>query len=124
MLSIAERERIVPLVLETQIGTPRAKTPELVLSPRELDFPGNAEGAQGRYFVESIDCERVEPPFPMRGLHPEKPLVFCALGSQGNSCYTDSASFFEMVLGVMARRPEWQMVLATGPGLETGGFNP
>src|SRR5262249_15015341 len=96
--------------------------PELVLCPKQIDFPGNVAVGQARYYVESIDLDRAEAPFQWESFAADKPIIFCALGSQGNSCYLQSKSFFEMVLRVMSRHENWQMVLATGPGLSPKEF--
>jgi MGT family glycosyltransferase len=92
------------------------------LCPRQIDFPSSVGVGQVRYYVESIDLDRAEAPFPWERFAPDKPILFCALGSQGNSCYLQSKSFFGLVLRVMSRHENWQMVLATGPGLSPKEF--
>jgi zeaxanthin glucosyltransferase len=87
--------------------------PELILFPQALDFP-RPERLDRRYAEAAIDLERLGEAFDWRAIDPRKPLLYCALGTLGYLRRPQLQRFFATVLAVMARRPDWQMVLATG----------
>ena len=91
---IAHRSGVKSLLLNTQLfnlwEAGETKTPlfaplmqmtELVLCPKEFDFP-RAQRRKACHYVEaSIDLERKEPDFPWQRLDPSKRLIFCSLGT-------------------------------------------
>lgn len=85
--------------------------PELVLSPEALDFPRPRQPL--RHFVESLDVARSEPAFDWERLPKDKPLVYCALGGQLYRA-GDTPGFLKRVVAAFAKRPELNLVLATG----------
>ncbi len=85
--------------------------PEIVLCPQAFDFPRPAR--PDRHYVESIDLTRSEPEFAWGGLSPDKPLVYCALGSQRYRA-GDVPAFFRRLISVFRGHPEWQLLLAVG----------
>jgi UDP:flavonoid glycosyltransferase YjiC (YdhE family) len=106
-------------------GDPADELPVLCLCPRDFDLPGTA-GQTGRYYVEpSIDLERREPgPFPWDRLDPERPLIFCTLGSHCED-YKESEAFFRTVIEAMRQKPDWQLLLALGnPHVDPGTLHP
>lgn len=90
--------------------------PELILFPRELDFP--QPDRPDRYYLEpAVDVQRIEPPFAWERIDPEKPLLYCALGTLEYLRPAEKRRFFAQVIAMMVRRPDWQMVLAVGKDL-------
>ena len=84
---------------------------ELVFCPKEFDFPRPEDPL--RHYVESIDTARSEPPLQWEHLGDDKPLVYCALGGQLYRA-ADTPRFLRRVVKLFARRPELNLVLATG----------
>jgi MGT family glycosyltransferase len=85
--------------------------PELVMCSPALDYP--RPPAPWRHYGESLWLERREPEFPWQALDPDRPLVYCALGSQIHR-EAGARRFFSELLAVAAHRPEWQMVITLG----------
>ena len=96
--------------------------PELILCPREFDFPRPVGGDPGVHYVEPlVDTERVSGEFPWQALDPSKKLVFCTLGSQSHM-YPKALPFFQAVIDAMRAAPDCQLVLAIGRSLDPAGF--
>jgi UDP:flavonoid glycosyltransferase YjiC (YdhE family) len=104
-------------IFDTETAGSVLKQPTLVLCPAEFDFP-EATKRNGDHHVEaSIDLERSElRPFPWGELDESKPLIYCSLGSHSNQ-YGQSRDLFLAVIDAIERKPEWQLILATGRGL-------
>jgi zeaxanthin glucosyltransferase len=94
---------------------PSLRLRQIVLCPRAFEFP-QAQGAPELHFVgPCVDLNRREPDFPWERLSPDKPLVYCSLGS-APQLRPHLGRFLESVLGGMKARPQWQWVLSTGEG--------
>jgi zeaxanthin glucosyltransferase len=89
--------------------------PELVLCPREFDFPQVEENPDRHYVGAGVDLERREPDFPWDRLSSSKPLVYCSLGSAPQN-WPHFPRFLSSVLDAMRIHPEFQWVLSTGKG--------
>jgi MGT family glycosyltransferase len=99
---------------------PSLKMPELILCPREFDFP--REDRKERYYVEAcMGSETGGDPFPWDRLVDDKPLLFCTLGSQSHQSRV-AKRFFQTVIDAIAAREEWQLVVATGEFLSVDDF--
>jgi zeaxanthin glucosyltransferase len=95
--------------------------PEIVLCPQAFDFPRPARAE--RTYVESIDLARNEPAFTWDALGEgrgftheqasERPLVYCALGSQRYRADV-VPMFFERLVRAFRERPGLQLLLAVG----------
>jgi UDP:flavonoid glycosyltransferase YjiC (YdhE family) len=104
----------------TDLVAPKLLLPELILCPREFDFPTIAK--PGRYYIEaSIDVQRPEVPFPWERLD-NRPLGYCALGTLPCLKQKEYLSFFQTVIEASNIRPDWQWVLSVGPILSEGDF--
>jgi zeaxanthin glucosyltransferase len=96
--------------------------PELVFCPREFDFPRPTLST--RHYVESLDSARQEQPdFPWQALHPERPLVYCALGGQLYRA-RETPKFLKRVVAAFAQRPTLQLVLASGKHVKPEALAP
>ncbi|MDB4987995.1 MAG: hypothetical protein JWN04_3173 [Myxococcaceae bacterium] len=91
--------------------------PELVFCPQAFDFPRSVHAA--RNYVESIDLTRSEAEFAWGGLSTEKPLIYCALGSQRYRA-DEVPAFFRRLIRVFQRQPGWQLLLAVGQHVRPG----
>jgi len=86
--------------------------PELVLCPKEFDFPHAVTPQAHRYHIEaSIDLERKDIPFPWERISAGKPLIYCSLGSQP---FRGRQEVFQPIIDAMKDRKDWQMVFTTG----------
>jgi zeaxanthin glucosyltransferase len=85
--------------------------PELVLCSPALDYP--RPPVPWRHYGESLWLARSEPDFPWQALDPDRPLIYCSLGSQAHRA-PGARRFFAEVVALAARKPEWQLVIAHG----------
>jgi len=102
---------------------PRLRQRELVLCPREFDFPRGRE-PEGACSVEaSIDLHRRDVEFPWERLRDDRPLVYFSLGSVVTFKFRAKASrLIQIVLDVLAARPGLQGVVPIGRQLDPAGF--
>lgn len=105
----------------TDMLAPKIRLTEIVLCPKEFDFPG-AEHV-GRYYVgASIDLDRQEPAFPWQEIDADKPLIYCALGSLEFLSNQERTAFFHVVIDTARQHPEWCWVIALGDQLNVNQF--
>src|SRR6266545_4381752 len=93
------------------------RMPELIQCPRELDLPREgAEEPEVHYIEASVDLSRREDRgFPWERIDPGRKLLYASLGSQSFMAGREAAvGFLRAVAEGAARRPDWQLVLATG----------
>jgi len=102
---------------------PLMNLPELILCPQEFDFPDAKRRSITHYVEASIDLGRKSVAFPWHKVDPDKPLIYCSLGSQSH-LFNGYMEFLQTMIDVMERRPRWQLVLAIGAGLEAEEFQP
>ncbi|HEY3439517.1 MAG TPA: glycosyltransferase [Paludibaculum sp.] len=91
---------------------PHLMLPEIVMCPRAFDFGGAGVAGQ-RYLGGMVDAGRLEDSSLLEGLDPEKPLVYCSLGSDAHF-YPHSEHFFRTVCAAAELRRDWQWVLSAG----------
>jgi zeaxanthin glucosyltransferase len=88
----------------------RLTLPELVLSPREFDFP-SAIQANSRCYVGACVAEnRQDIEFPWQKINPHKTLIYCSLGTYCNR-YQQAEKFYQVVIEAFMQRPNWQLIL-------------
>jgi MGT family glycosyltransferase len=102
---------------------PLSELPELILCPREFDFPGAARKKNCYYIEASIDLERRDAPFPWHEVEGGQPLVYCSLGSQSH-LIEGSGAFFRALVEAFAADPRRQLVLAVGSNFKVEEFRP
>lgn len=101
---------------------PSRTMPELILCPQAFDFPHPTDDLEGCFFVEpSLDDAPTATDFPWDAIDPQKPLIFCSLGSQSH-IFRHGRRFFQHVLDAFATRPAWQLVLAVGQHIDPRAF--
>jgi len=90
---------------------------ELVQCPSELERPENLHVDPEVFYIEAgIDLERRDDRgFPWERLDAGRRILYCSLGSQTYLGGKEKAvAFLRAVAAGAARRPDWQLVLATG----------
>ncbi|GAA5528859.1 nucleotide disphospho-sugar-binding domain-containing protein [Herpetosiphon gulosus] len=113
-------DMVVPAALFPRLR-PQLEIPELVLCPQVFDFP-RPSVEQGIFYCEpSIDLDRQEAAFDWSQIDPNKPLIFCTLGSQSH-IYKPSRRFFQTVIDIMRSRPDWQLIMALGQKFQAHEF--
>ncbi|MGZ4969985.1 MAG: glycosyltransferase [Methylobacter sp.] len=106
----------------TDMLAPKLKLTEIVLCPKEFDFPG-AERI-GRYYVgASIDLDREQSVFSWERIDVNKPLIYCALGSLECLNIQDRIIFFQVVIDTAKQYKEWCWIIAIGEQLDVKQFN-
>lgn len=110
-----------PLVDRNAIPSYILRLLEIVLCPKEFDFPHAAK--PGRYYVEaSIDVDRDEPPFPSEIVSGTSPVVYCALGTLRWFPQSRYRAFYQAVIEASRSRPDWQWVVAVGDSFSVRDF--
>jgi UDP:flavonoid glycosyltransferase YjiC (YdhE family) len=100
-----------------------AQVPELVLCPREFDFPQAAANNKRRYYLgASVNLQRREAPFAWHQLDAHKSLIYCSLGSQPEAC-GGAKRFFQTIIEAMVGLPHRQMILTMGAHLNPFDFH-
>lgn len=112
-----------PWVDRPEVYAPLLNTTELLLCPREFDFPGTKRREESHYVEASIDLERGEDPFVWEQFDDARPLVFCSFGTQSH-LIPGSTRFFRATLDALAARPDWQLLLAAGSRLGPEALRP
>lgn len=98
------------------------KLPELILCPKEFDFPQSVDPDRPvRYIEASIDLERKEQPFPWRLVERNRPLIYCALGSESR-LYSQSKQLLQMVMDAVSTASSWQLIVSLGANLTADDF--
>ncbi|HEY2740099.1 MAG TPA: glycosyltransferase [Thermoanaerobaculia bacterium] len=90
---------------------------ELIQCPSELELPENLHVDPEVFYIEAgIDLERRDDRgFPWERLDAGRRILYCSLGSQTYLGGKEKAvAFLRAVAAGAARRPDWQLVLATG----------
>jgi hypothetical protein len=88
--------------------------PELVFGPRAIDFCRAQRDEQRVYVGTSVDTNRVEDAFDWSRVDPQKPLVYCAIGSHGS--YWNAGNRVRLLKSVVQSfrtHPEYQLLLQT-----------
>jgi len=105
---------------ETSFMSPALDLPEILLAPRELDFP--RPDVPGRHYVgATVDLDRREPELDWSRLDESRPLVYCSLGSQSH-LYPRARPLLRAVIDALAARRDWQGLVAVGPHLPRAEF--
>lgn len=91
---------------------PGLNLPELILCPRELDFP-RKENPHSLYIESSLPAPKPDTSFPWDKITANRPLIFCTLGSQSHQ-WRGSSRFFQTMIQLFEARPEWQLVISLG----------
>jgi zeaxanthin glucosyltransferase len=98
--------------------------PELVFIPKAFELPDRVEDDHVFYIGPEVDLERAEEPFVWDQFSPDRPLIYCSLGSQHDIKHEVSRRFIRTVINVVAARPEWQLVVSLGTRMEPQEFMP
>ena len=85
------------------------------MCPEEFDLPKQAvHGKRKRYFVGAeVNLQRHEELFDWSRINPDKPLIYCALGTHVEN-YSHVQRFFETIIEAVGNLPQYQLILATG----------
>lgn len=89
--------------------------PEVVLAPRELDFPRISSRLRRCYAGACVDPERRDGSFPWDRIDDGKPLAYGSLGTYGRS-YRHRGRLLRAAVEAFRQRPDWQLILQTGGG--------
>ncbi|WKN24381.1 nucleotide disphospho-sugar-binding domain-containing protein [Azotobacter vinelandii] len=100
---------------------PCLAVPEFVLSPRELDFPTSAAASPRTYVGACVDLQRQDESFEWDGIDPDKPLLYCSLGTY-NHAYPHATRLFRAVVEALCQREDWQAIVQVGDALPLDFF--
>jgi MGT family glycosyltransferase len=98
------------------------RMPELVLLPAAFNPPGRGEEPGEYYIGAGVDIARREEPFPWADIDSDRPLIYCARGSQTKLQKETSRRFFQLVIESAAARPDWQFIVAIGKIFDAKDF--
>ncbi|WKN24380.1 nucleotide disphospho-sugar-binding domain-containing protein [Azotobacter vinelandii] len=102
---------------------PRLVLPELVVAPRELDLPQLVASNDRTYIGACVDLARKDGDFDWGDLDPQRPLLYCSLGTYSH-VYPHARRLFSAVVDVLRRRPDLQGIVQVGTAAETDNFGP
>jgi len=101
--------------------------PELILSPRQFDFPRPFSSNQ-IHVGPVVDTERREDQSEIdkvsKVLSTEGIKVYCAMGSYDTEFRNDRIKFFVSLINIFLLRRNWQLILSTGKDIDPSGFRP
>ncbi|MHC5613439.1 MAG: nucleotide disphospho-sugar-binding domain-containing protein [Nostoc sp.] len=120
------RSREIPLELLDFSRSIPLKLPHLFLFPEELDFPDSSR--EGCYYAEaSIDLEREEPFFDWSKLNKNKVLIYCSLGTTGETFQTlgkeKVQNFFQNVIDAVSLKKQYQLVVSVSDHINLEDFH-
>lgn len=101
----------------------RLQVPEIVMLPGELNFPLGFEPTPRCYLGGYTDPDRAEAELDWSRLDPNKPLAYCALGTNPWA-YRQGARLLRAVIDAFCNRPDWQLLVAVGSSAEPQDFQP
>jgi MGT family glycosyltransferase len=111
VLHIARREGIA--IRWGDYGYRLADT-ELVLGPKAIDLPGHRRRHARVYVGACVDTERAEDAFDWNRVKPDKPLVYCTVGSHGSHWNAENRfRLLKSVVEAFRAHPEYQVLLQT-----------
>jgi UDP:flavonoid glycosyltransferase YjiC (YdhE family) len=101
----------------------RLAVPELVMSPRAIDFPQVAK-QEGRVYVGGcVDPERRDRPFDWGAIEKGKPLIYCSLGTY-SQFYLHGKRLFSAVIEAVKADQAWQAIIQVGDAAAPEEFGP
>lgn len=97
--------------------------PELILCPEVFDLPRSRIQNFLHYVGAYTDLRKNESAdFPWDKVSPDKPLVYCALGTLSHR-FREARSFLQTVISAVAARPDLQLVVSIGNHLSIDDFD-
>lgn len=101
---------------------PRLDVPELILAPREIDFPAVA-AQRGRFYVGSaVDIHRKETDdFDWGAVETGRPLLYCSLGTYGSS-NPHAKRVFTCLIEALRNDSRWQAIVQVGDAVDASDF--
>lgn len=91
----------------------RLRVPELVLAPKELDFPQTARQADRHYAGSCVDIDRKDAEFDWGAIEKQRELVYCSLGTY-SQFYSNTTALFQAVIKAVLLDPGLQAVIHVG----------
>jgi UDP:flavonoid glycosyltransferase YjiC (YdhE family) len=101
----------------------RLDVPELVMSPRAIDFP-QVTAQEGRVYVGScVDPQRRDQSFDWGAIEKGKPLIYCSLGTY-SQFYVHSNRLFSALIEAIRDDDSWQAIIQVGDAAAPEAFGP
>ncbi|TBU96300.1 hypothetical protein DNJ95_07095 [Stutzerimonas kirkiae] len=92
---------------------PRLIVPELVVAPRELDFPQLVASNDRTYIGACVDTARSDGEFDWSDLDRSKPLVYCSLGTY-SEWFRNGRGLFVSVIEALRQHENLQAIVQVG----------
>jgi MGT family glycosyltransferase len=103
---------------------PRLKVPEVVLCPREFDFPTVSHPQLRTYAGTCVDASRKEEnTFYWGAIDKDRPIIYCSLGSY-SKIWKHRKKLYQSVISVMKKQPRWQLILQMADDEDINQFRP
>lgn len=100
---------------------PRLRGPELVAAPAAFDFPECAAISGRVYLGPCVDVQRRDDSSDGRTLDPDKPLVYCSLGTYSH-VYRHAKQLFEAVIEALRSQENLQAIIQIGTAAPPDAF--
>jgi zeaxanthin glucosyltransferase len=98
--------------------------PELVMYPKAFELPNIIQDPLVFYGGHDVDLNRVEDRFCWNQLLPDRPLIYCSLGTQLDAEGEISRRFIRTAIDAVTPRPDWQLVVSLGSRIDPKEFEP
>jgi UDP:flavonoid glycosyltransferase YjiC (YdhE family) len=89
----------------------RLDVPELVMAPRELDFPQVVKSMARHYAGACVDASRPNDPFDWSRVDPDKRLIYCSLGSHSEWAKDNWLRLIASLTEAMAHFSDTQLIV-------------
>ncbi len=89
----------------------RLDVPELVMAPRDLDFPQVAKSMVRHYAGACVDASRPNDPFDWSRVDPEKKLIYCSLGSHSEWAKDNWWRLIASMMEAMSQLTDMQLII-------------
>jgi MGT family glycosyltransferase len=117
------REAGVQFTSLKELAPQLMRWPELALLPKAFDLPERKEEEGVFYIGAGTDLSRSEEPFCWDGIDSDRPLIYCALGSQVRLQQESCRRTFQIVIDGAGARPDWQFILAISRDFDSSDFS-
>jgi UDP:flavonoid glycosyltransferase YjiC (YdhE family) len=101
----------------------RLDVPELVMSPRAIDFPQLAAQEDRIYVGSCVDPRRRDQSFDWEAIEKGKPLIYCSLGTYSRF-YVHGNRLFSALIEAIRDDDRWQAIIQVGDAAAPEAFGP
>lgn len=103
---LCEERCVIPFAL---------KFPEIILWPKNFDFPRSPDKTRNIFFLGGmLDVERQEQKLDWENVAINRPIIYCAMGTRYSGESDKKIAFLIMLIEVFAKLPQYQVIISAG----------